>query len=185
MKFSDFKDKLRNYPVFRSNIFELICDDVPTLRRQLTEWTRKAWVISLKRGVYTLREEDRAVQFSKFFLANYLYTPSYISLETALSYYGLIPEGVYAMTSVSTKKSQQFSNFYGKFHYAHIKTSVYHHYQAERDEFSNTFYIATKEKALLDFIYLKCRTLSTFDADVFELSWRLQNLESLDTTKLE
>ncbi len=109
MKFSAFRSVVKGYPLFRSNLFEHITDNVPLLRRQITEWVAKGYILVLKRGIYMLSEEFRVTRCSNYFLANQLYTPSYVSLESALSYYGLIPEAVYATTSVTTKKTARIA----------------------------------------------------------------------------
>ncbi len=180
MKYSDFKNKVRHYPIFRSNIFGHISQNTNQLRSQMTQWVQKDHVIPLKRGLYTLNESDRQANFSRSFLANQLCTPSYISLETALSYYGLIPEGVFATTSITTKKTQTFKNIYGEFTYSHVKLPLYTHFIQKQDEFNNTFLIATPEKALIDFFYFKTRFIQTVEKSLFEDSYRLQNLESIN-----
>lgn len=184
MNYSTFRDKTKLYPFFRSNMFSHITDNVPMLRRQVNEWVNKGYVIQLKRGVYTLREQDRGVGLSAYFLANNLYTPSYISLETALSYYGFIPEQVHTITSVSSKKTQYFENQFGRFYYHHIKKNLYGHFVSNQDEYGNNFFIATPERAIIDFLYLKTRGMDNIEADVFDTSFRFQNLEKLDKRKL-
>src|SRR5688572_16621374 len=99
MNYTEFRNKVKKYPFFRSNIFVHLTDSVEVLRRQVSEWVDRGYIVQLKRGFYTLQEEDREVRFSQYFLANNLYSPSYISLETALSYYNFIPEQVHAVTS--------------------------------------------------------------------------------------
>jgi len=184
MKYSEFRARVQDYPVFRSNIFPHLTDNVGLLRRQVSAWKKKGYVEQLKRGVYTLRQEDRNVGLSGYFLANYLYTPSYISLESALSFYGLIPEAVYGITSVTSRKTQRFNNTLGDFTYHHIKSSVYGGYHTELDEFSNHFYMASREKAVIDFLYFRLSTFSITDYDVFALSFRFQNLDTLNKARL-
>lgn len=185
MNYSDFKHKVRKYPYFRANIFEHLSGNPAFLRRQLTDWVKKGWVEKLKRGIYTLSEQDRSVRISAYCLAPILYSPSYISLESALSYYGLIPEGVYAITSVSTQKTMQFHNKYGQFIYRNIKPAFFTDFVSEDDGFGNMFYIATPEKALLDFLFFKTKGMKRVKQDIFENSFRLQNLESVDRQKLK
>lgn len=185
MKYADFKAALAKYPVFPSHLIAHLTDKPAVLRRQISEWIDKGYVIPLKRGMYTLRESDRAVKFSSYFLAGQLYTPSYISLETALSYYGLIPERVHAITSISTKKTQVFVNTLGKFTYRHVQSKWFGGFVAEKDEFGYTFFIATPERAVIDFLYFKSRELPAFNADIFEESFRLQHLELLNKRKLK
>lgn len=185
MKYAEFRDKVKNYPVFRSHIVDQLSSNPATLRVQLTHWIKQGLIVPLKRSLYTLRGDDRNVMFSRYFLANQLYTPSYISLETALSYYNIIPEKVTIITSVSSKKTQEFKNAYGSFTYQHIKTAYYGNYVSQHDEFGYPYLMASKEKALIDFLYLKMRHLKTIGEDVFEQSFRFQNLEPIDITTLE
>ncbi len=154
MKYALFREKVKKYPYFRSNIFPHLTKDIATLRPQLREWIQKGYVHKLKRGLYTLNEDDRLAGLSRYYLANQLYFPSYISNETAMSYYGFIPEAVYTITSVTTKKTQTFINYLGKFHYRHIQTTCFDDFIAEKDEFGNTFYIATKEFNVLEIVNL-------------------------------
>jgi hypothetical protein len=89
-------------------------------------------------------------------LANLIYGPSYISLETALSYYGLIPERVSTTTSVCFGRNKNFTTPAGDFQYCHVKDSIYSHGIQQREVFENIFcQYACPEKALLDFIYLR------------------------------
>lgn len=184
MKFNIFKTKVKQYPMFHSKIFPHLTDDVPTLRRQVSEWTKKGYLLQLKRGLYCLREEDRQENFSRFFLANQLYSPSYISLESALSYYNMIPEAVHTVTSVSPKKTQRFENACGLFRYYHIKNEIYSDYVSVEDEFGLHFFIASKERALIDFLYFKTRGLKNIEASIFTEDFRLQNLDDIDPEKL-
>lgn len=159
-------------------------DKVKNLQDRITEWVSKGYVIKLKRGLYTLNNDDRKFQFSEFYLANHLYQPSYVSLESALSYYDLIPERVYEITSVTSKKTQGFTNKLGRFSYAHIKQDVFSDYINLQDSYKNDFYIATKEKALLDFLYFRLTKVKKIKKDIFEKSYRFQNLDDIDCDKL-
>ncbi len=89
---------------------------------------------------------------SDFEIANYLYQPSYLSLETALSFYGIIPEAVYDIISITTKKTTSFS-FNGKnFLYHKIKKDFYFGYDLILAN-GQKIYLATYEKAILDYSY--------------------------------
>jgi hypothetical protein len=185
MKYAEFREKVKNYPFFRSHIFEHLTGKPLILRRQLVDWLKKGSVVQLKRGMYTLRQEDRSSHFSELYLANNLYAPSYISLETALSYYQLIPERVNATLSITTKKTQHFQNSFGYFSYRHIKQSLFENFIMKQDEFNNIFFIATPEKAVVDFLYFKSKEITTISDDVFELSFRFQNLDTLNAGELK
>jgi len=183
MNYNEFRTATKNYPFFRSSIFTHITNNVALLRVQLVNWVKRGYIIKLKKGFYTLNENDRAAQFSLFFLANNLYSPSYISLESALSYYRMIPEKVVAITSISSKKTQRFVNSYGNFIYHHIAPKLYGDFAAAQDEFGNKFYLATPERALVDFLYFK--GTAEIKEEIFEDSFRLQNTENLNLEQLK
>ena len=110
--------------------------------------TRNGAFIRLKKGLYALADQPP----SDFYLANRLYFPSYVSLNTALSYYHLIPETVYAVTSVTPKSTREF-NFLGRsFIYRRIKKQAYSGY-IPKNISGETIYIAAPEKAAADFLY--------------------------------
>ena len=107
-------------------------------------------------------------------MANRLYAPSYVSFEMALSYYGLIPEGVYAVTTVSTKKTAKFTTPVASFSYRKIKPSLFFGYQLQKQK-GQGYKIAEMEKALLDYLYLNPKIAQ--EADFYE--WRFNSEEFL------
>lgn len=88
---------------------------------------------------------------SREFIANQLVFPSYISLEYALSYHNLIPERVYQVTSITSKKTTEFENAFGVFTYHNLKPGLFFGYRGTEDENGLQVLIAEKEKALLDY----------------------------------
>jgi predicted transcriptional regulator of viral defense system len=112
---------------------------------------RKGVIIRVKKGIYILGEDYRRRPFSREILANLIYGPSYISLEYALHYFGLIPERVEAMTSVTTGRSRKFITAVGLFRYRMIPLAAYR-IGMDRIELDDgrSFLIATPEKALAD-----------------------------------
>ncbi|MEK7257595.1 MAG: hypothetical protein AAB316_22760, partial [Bacteroidota bacterium] len=110
-----------------------------------------------------------------FLIANSIYAPSYISLESALNFYGLIPEGVFAITSVSTRKTQDFQTPVGHFFYRSHAPSLHFGYSLAQTG-NRRFKIATPEKAVLDYLYFH-REMNSFDD--FE-AWRI-DADSLKT----
>ena len=92
MTFDEFVKKCKTYPFIRSNLFPLLTDNPALLRRQVTEWLQKKWLFELRRGIYVIADPSRRCQTSSLFLSTQRITPAYVSLETALSYYRLIPE---------------------------------------------------------------------------------------------
>jgi len=182
MKYIDFKNRIRDLPVFSSQQIFAFGENTQVLRNQLTDWCKKGLVIQLRKGLYILNDDDRRWTPSRLFLANQLYQPSYISTEYALHYYDLIPERVPDLTSVTPRKSAAFENRYGRFIYQHVKINSFSGYRMIKDENNLNILIAEPEKALLDFLYLN---LSRFEdsAQVIE-SLRLQNTDTMRTSKL-
>lgn len=94
------------------------------------------------------------VEESSFIISNSIYKPSYISMESALRYYNLIPEWVFTTTACSSKKTQRFVWDRGSFYYYHLKPWLIRGYKIKKDQIW-TFYIATPEKLICDLFYLK------------------------------
>lgn len=110
-------------------------------------------IIRLKKGLFVVSPEISQCKLSRELIANHLYGPSYISLESALSFYGLIPEKVYAVRSTTTKRAKQFSTPLGVFEYVTIPEAYYS--IGIRQEIVNNEYaylIASPEKAICDMI---------------------------------
>ena len=114
---------------------------------------KKGDIIRLKQGLYVPNPELSGKQLSLFMIGNNLYGPSYISLQSALRYYGLIPERVYTICSMTMKRSQMFYNDLARFEYVHINKDVFPiGVKVETLEDGTAFLIATPEKALCDLI---------------------------------
>ncbi len=184
MKYLAFKDAVREFPIISSTHIFNINRRTRTLKTQLVGWQKKGLVIKLRRGLYILNERDRKIEPSRIFLANALYSPSYVSTVYALGYYDLIPEKVVDVTSVTTKKTAQFTNAFGTFIYQHFKTGLFFGFKEIADENGFPVFIAEPEKAVLDFIYLNLANFKGKGEDLFSLSYRLQNLEILRTRTL-
>lgn len=155
MKFSEayrtFKKK--NYYVFS---FEDILTFFPeenksNLEKRIYTWKKQGWISSLKKGLYELTYPENLI-IPDLYIANRLYQPSYVSLETALSYYSIIPEVAFAVTSVSSKPTREFRNNHGLFTYRTISPSFFTGYRVIKQ---NKFEIlmAESEKAVVDFLY--------------------------------
>lgn len=184
MKYLEFKDAVRRFPVITSTHIFNISKNTQTLRVQLRGWEKKGLIIRLRRGIYILNESDRNLLPSRIFLANSLYPPSYVSTTYALYYYDLIPEKVEDVTSVTTKKTARFSTTFGTFVYQHLKTSLFFGFKEIEDENGFPVFIAEPEKAILDFFYLNLKDFKGKDKDIFNLSYRFQNLSLLKKKRL-
>ncbi len=92
-------------------------------RDNLTRWTRKHLLIKLRQGWYAFPEMLQRPDFSRY-IACRIYRPSYISTQMALSIYGMIPEAVTSITSVTTLKTARYENLFGQYAYQNIKPSM-------------------------------------------------------------
>jgi predicted transcriptional regulator of viral defense system len=144
-----------------------------TLMELLEIRNRRSFFSILKRlqddGILQRLEKDkyRILQknVSSFQLANFLYEPSYISLETALSYWGILPQFPFEITSVTLKKTVTKSVDDIVYSYSHLSNTMYGLYTKEEE-----FLIATPEKSLFDQLYLVARGWRTLELDECDLS---------------
>jgi hypothetical protein len=180
MKYPDFKHQYQHLPIILSKDIQEIHGNRQIMRNQLSRWQRQGLIVKLKRGMYMLNKDDRRVEPWRPFIANQLHAPSYVSLEYALNFYGLIPERVADVTSITTKKTMRFSTPKGTFIYQHIKPAAFRGFKTFKDEAGLTCFMALPEKAVVDFIYLNLEKFKAGDEMVFEQSYRFQNLEDLD-----
>lgn len=123
------------------------------LKKMISRWKEKGWIYSLKKGLYELTY-PKDFNIPDTYVANKLYSPSYVSLETALSNYSIIPEVSMAVTSISTKPTRRFKNKHGLFIYRTIKPGAFAGYYVEKYGIFDIL-IAEPEKALIDYLYFK------------------------------
>lgn len=108
-------------------------------------------IIRIKKGLYVLSSDYRHKQISMPMLANIILGPSYVSLDYALSYHGLIPEGVYEISSVTIKRSKQFVTPLGVFSYLQTKADLYNiGITQQQTSDKKNYLMASPEKALCD-----------------------------------
>lgn len=184
MNYNEFKNAVQHWPLIFSRDLTLHQPDKQVIRNQLERWHLKKLLIKLKRGVFLLNQNDSKVKPSRTYIANQLYTPSYVSLEYALNYHNLIPERVVDVTSVTTKKTLRLKSEIGAFIYQHIKPAAFRGFRGLKDEAGLIFFIAVPEKALVDFCYLNLRKFQGDYKAAFEESYRLQNVEALNTKRI-
>jgi len=126
------------------------------LDKKLAQLKKIGYLLSFKNGLYVTSvfyEASRGSAYAEY-VANVLRGPSYISLEYVLAKEGLIPEAVYAMTSITVKSSRAYTNFLGSYVYRNIKEELFCGYKPVAWG-TKTISVATHAKALFDFIYLK------------------------------
>ena len=150
MQFIEFKEKLKRFPVF--NLSEIRKIEVNFDLRRLHEWTSKGYIKKIRRGFYIFSDMPLD-EVSLFYIANKIYHPSYVSLQMAFSWYNLIPEAVYMVTSVTSQKTNTFTTSLGDFQYQHVKPEFFFGYDL-KERNGQSFMVAEVEKALLDYLYL-------------------------------
>lgn len=161
MKFFDFEQKMLNYPLFSAGELKVIFFNEKNILIQVAFWVKKGYLKKIRKGLYILTSKTTSID--SVMLANKIYQPSYLSLEYALNYYGIIPDipGVY--TSVTTRGTEKFTNEFGTYSYRKIKKELFAGYTIVEN--NKIFYsIATPEKALMDYLYLnKNKFVADFD----------------------
>lgn len=184
MKFLEFQKKMHRYPLFAIHDLRLIfpLENVHTLNTELSQWAHQQKIVKLKNGLYVLSPEYTKYDLSPEVIAAKLYGPSYVSLEYALATYGIIPEAVFEITSVTTKATRTFHTPYGAFQYRTMKSSCFFGFRAEKRE-QFPYYIASPEKAVIDFLYLNSHRLSAKFQTWDDL--RFQSLETLNLATLK
>jgi len=150
MKFIDLKTQLsKNDIIDIRNVINLF-DSID--RRRLYEWQKKGYIIKLTNNYYIFSDAEIDDSFVRM-ISNKIYSPSYISLESALSYYGLIPEAVFQITSMTSRKTYNIQTDIANFNYRSIHKSLFWGYNLNT-ETSHDFFIADPEKTILDYLYI-------------------------------
>ena len=144
-------EQLRNIPVTAATL-ESLFPNIKGGNQKIRQLVRDQQVIRLKRGLYVCSPEVSGVALSTELIANHLYTPSYVSMSSALRYYGLIPEEVYVMQSMTLKHSRDFDTPIGMFEYTRISKDSFSIGLTSVRKTEYAFVIATPEKALCDLV---------------------------------
>lgn len=175
MKFKRLLSLVQDEPVFESALLLAGKVDPQLIRLSLARWLKSGKVYRLRRGVYALSPPYQKVKPHPFLVANRLQPASYVSAEAALGYYGIIPDTVQVITSVTTGRTGHLKTPLGAFTYRHIQPNLFFGYRMVNLD-SQQALVAAPEKALLDLIYLQPggETLP------FLQELRLQNLDQID-----
>jgi len=180
MDFNELLQIVGEEPVFETAL--LLAGDVDSndVRRQLSRWVRAGRIYQLRRGIYALAPPYQKGNPHPFVVANSMVTASYVSGQSALAFYELIPEYAPVVISVTTTRPARWTTPLGNFAYRHIRSSLFSGYQRSPLGARDFAFVAKPEKALLDLIYL------TPQADSLEYltELRLQNLQRLEITEL-
>ena len=180
MKWSDLIHLVGEEPVFEASMLFASGESPARLRRQLSRWTSAGRLLQLRRGLYVIAPPFAKLVPHLFAVAARLYPPSYVSLESALAYHGLIPESVPVVMSVTTRRPREFSGQLGMFIFRHLKPSLFWGYTEVRPDDRQSFFIASAEKALLDLFHL---TTSPID-EAFLHELRLDAADGLNPERL-
>ena len=150
MKTLKLKKALKTTIFTHEEIANILKDEVSNVNAKISYLTKQGVLIRLKKGLYTFGGlyQDSVDSIA---IANRLYAPSYVSFDYALSYYGLIPERVYEVTSATLHAKKVFDTPLGRFSYRPVPIDVYAlGVDWLYDEQDGGKFIATPEKALCD-----------------------------------
>ena len=181
MKVDELQALVQSEPVFETGFLLAGDVDPADVRRQLSRWKQAGRVLQLRRSLYALAAPHQKLKPHPFLIANRLAPGSYISLQSALAHFGLIPEYVPVVTSVGSVRPHQWRTPLGTFILRHIKPDLLFGYERIQVATSQPAFVALPEKALLDLLYLEPNSANP--AYISEL--RLQNLESIDLGRLK
>ncbi|MDO8521045.1 MAG: hypothetical protein Q7S52_02935 [bacterium] len=176
MQYQVLKEQLRSFSVFSLSDIRKI--DQKFYSSRLSQWQEKGYIKKLRRGYYIFADANLNEE-KLFLIANRLYSPSYVSLESALSYYGLIPEGVYSITSVSSTKTARFETPVADYAYRNVRPQLLFGYHLKQVG-GQGYKIAEIEKAVLDYLYLNPNIVR--EADFHE--WRFNSREFLERANI-
>ncbi|MBL7196655.1 MAG: hypothetical protein ISS47_01000 [Candidatus Omnitrophica bacterium] len=155
-------------------------EKVKTIKNNFTRWLSKGYFVRLKRDLYEFVGYGPELRIPDLYVANRLYEPSYVSLETALSIYSIIPDIAAGVTLVTTQATRTFKNKYGLFLYRTCQKKAFTGYRLMLYE-NFKVYIADKEKALVDFLYYHLRLDHSLDFDEERLNKKI--LKKIDWKK--
>ena len=149
-----------------TSIIESSYPELKSANKKVTWLEKQGFIIRLKRGLYVINSECSGKTLSSELIANHLYTPSYISMSTALRYYGLIPEAVYVHQSMTVKHSRCFQTPVGYYDYKHISKEAFPIGARSMYKDNYAFLIASPEKALCDLIANSSKVILRYMKDV-------------------
>jgi predicted transcriptional regulator of viral defense system len=143
-------------------------------------------IIHIRRGLYCLAPKYRKTKINLYALAQHLYGPSYISLESALSWHGWIPEAVYTLTSSAFGKSNEFSTPLGEFSYTRVPQNIFYTgVERHIDEAGDVFFIASPVKALADYVYVHKKDWAGLEPAIKSLRIEPEEIESVGSDEME
>lgn len=176
MEFTELLEIVGEEPLFETGL--LLSGDVQPkdIQRQISRWKRAGKIYQIRRGLYSLAPPFQKEYPHPFLVANQIVSASYVSLQSALAHYGMIPEYVPVTTSVTTARPARWETPLGIFDFRHIQTDFFYGYHLVDLIEEQQAFIARPEKALLDLVYLQ----PGGDTPEYLTELRLGNLNRLD-----
>jgi len=178
MKFEELLTLVGDQPFFETGLLLAGNVNPDDVRRQLSRWSRAGKIRQLRRGLYALVPPYQNVAPHPFLIANALMPGSYVSGQSALAYYGLIPEYAPRTLSVTTSRPSQWD---GGFIFQHLAPRLFFGYKSVELSHGQSAFVAAPEKALLDLAHLTPNS----DSPHYLSQLRLQNLEHLNLQRLD
>jgi hypothetical protein len=180
MGFNDLLRIVGEEPVFETSLLLAGEVDPADVRRQLSRWTSSGRLYQLRRGLYALAPPFQKVKPHPFVTANRMVRGSYVSCQSVLAHYDLIPEYVPVITSVTALRPGRWETPLGVFEFRRIKINLLRGYRLIDLSQGQKAFVAAPEKALLDLIHLHPGA----DSPEYLRELRLQNLERLNLGEL-
>jgi predicted transcriptional regulator of viral defense system len=180
MEFISLLKLVEEDPIFESALLLAGNVNPKLIRIQLSRWVKAKKIFQLRRGLYSIAPPYQKKQPHPFLIANHLQKASYVSVQSALAFYGFIPEIVNVTTSVSTGRPERLVTPLGIYDFRHIKTEYLFGYQLI-DLVDQKALVASPEKALLDLIYLQ----PAGDSIPYLKELRLRNTDKIDIDLLK
>lgn len=150
-----------NFWQLRNQFYDLVCFNINQVyawqpgfdKNNLTRWVKQKLLVKLRNSWYSFPDYIKMPNIQHF-VSNKIYSPSYVSLHSALAFYGIIPEAIVQTTAVSSLKKANFENIFGSFSYHQLLSKLM--FGNEQKTFLNkhSLFFATPEKAILDLLYL-------------------------------
>jgi predicted transcriptional regulator of viral defense system len=152
MRYLAFRDQFKDFTVF--SLTDILNVEAGFHRRRLNDWQEKGYLKKVIKGHYIFSDQILHEKIL-FEIANRIYQPSYISFEMALSYYSLIPESAYGITSATSRPTHSFVTPMTTFSYHTLRSWLFFGYVLMKSDGEKHFSLASPEKAILDLLYLK------------------------------
>jgi predicted transcriptional regulator of viral defense system len=181
MKFGFLLSLVADEAVFSSGLLLSGSEDARQVRLQLSRWVKSGQLFQLRRGLYALAPPWRKVDPHPFLIANRMRSGSYVSLQSALAWHGVIPEQVPVVTSVGPGRAETANTPLGVFRVQHIAEALRFGYSRVEVAPRQFAFVAVPEKALLDLVHLT----PGGDTGEFLRELRLQNPAAFQPAALD